>query len=110
MGRKLTPLVNPRKLRPDASLEGYIEELALANGYRLTNWLRGYIRGKSTYVRIPLGSSTKPEVYERLSEIAQVPIHRLYQASSHRFAEILTPPETDLQTFTLEGNLVPILG
>jgi len=57
-----------------------------------------------------LNCLSRPEAFNRLAQLTKIPVFDLYQSSPHVFAEILMPPDREIQKIQLsDGTEVPLL-
>jgi excisionase family DNA binding protein len=55
--------------------------------------------------------SRQAAIFERIDHLTGVACLRLYKASAHRFAYVLTPPDSEINTLDLAGgHVVPLLS
>ncbi len=100
-------------LLEDESLASFLIRLGEANFYPSPSILIKLIldgTGAETHLKARIDLLSHPAVFERIAHLAQVDCLQLYKATANRFAEFITPPETEIGVLDLPGNQkVPLL-
>lgn len=101
------PLLCRTELRPGESLLSLLSRLAGLNCYgsiqMLTRWCLG---GTQENMSRPWQAAT----FDRIASLTNLPWQVLYDATPHRFAQVLTPPDMEAELLELpSGKAMPLL-
>lgn len=101
------PLLCRTQLQPGESLLSLLTRLAGLNSYgsiqMLTRWCLGDSRDN---MERPWQAAT----FDRIASLTKLPWQTLYDATPHRFAQVLTPPGTEPEWLDVpSGEAVPLL-
>lgn len=108
----MTLLLNRPVLNTDESLASYAIRLAMANYCQpLTIFINPLLASEETgssYDDLQLPKNVR--TFTRLAAYTGTEVSRLYEATLHRYASILIPPEYKVVTLALAGKKQPILS
>ncbi|MGB5049825.1 MAG: TniQ family protein [Caldilineaceae bacterium] len=101
------PLLCRSPLQPDESLSSLLARLAELNHYTATGIMKRLcLNGMPDNLHQP----TIAQTFKQIAALTELPIHDLYAATPHRFADTLTPPGYKSPTLELPSEeVVPIL-
>jgi TniQ len=107
-------LLRRRKLQRNESLASLLMRLSMANHYQpltiLSDLIQSALRGKGN-VKDRLACPYQPSTYEYIAAIAELGVSKLYAATPHRFADVITPPESTINRIRLgDGISLPLLA
>jgi predicted site-specific integrase-resolvase len=96
------------------SLASYLMRLGKANFYCppsiLTELILDGIGGEAS-LKDRIDFPRQVEVFERIARLAGIGCRQLYEASAHRFAVVLAPPDSEISLLRLPGDhVVPLLS
>src|SRR5688572_19255306 len=94
-------LISRLPIRPYETLPSYLQYLVEINHYQPARLLYGYIRDIASARHDSLLRTSNPAVFQAISDLSGTDLVALYQASNHRFAEVVTPPDIALDYFKL---------
>jgi predicted HTH domain antitoxin len=101
-------------LQKGESLVSFLTRVGKTNFYQPPSILAEIILdgvGEETYRKDRIDLPRQTAVFERIAHLTQVTCLQLYEVSAHRFARVLTPPESEISTLELAGNhVVPLLS
>jgi len=109
-----TSLLRRRRLQTNESLFSLLIRLSRANYYDpltiLSDQIQSAIRGESQ-VKDRLACPYQPSTYEYLTAITRLEVSKLYTATPHSFAQVITPPDSMINCIKLpDGASVPLLS
>lgn len=103
-------LIIIKPIYDDQSLPSYVDMLAMANHYEpihlLTQHIQNGIPRKDAQLSRPLHSV----IYERITALCNADLLKLYGASQHRFAEVITSPSNQLLTLKVRGHELSLIA
>lgn len=111
--QNLTLLVRTT-IQPGESLQSLLTRLSRLNDYDVPDTLFQLIQegaGKQPVLKERIALPRRIEMYQRLEALAVIGIAELYAASAHRFANILTPPDTPIDLLGISEDIsLPLLA
>lgn len=105
-------LVRRSPLFPDESLLSYVIRLAHLNGYRPPESLLTLcLQGQSLSLRSTdiVTCPTNPAVLEQFAQLTGASVTMLYDATAHRFGQILTPPGMSRTAVSIGGETLCLM-
>jgi hypothetical protein len=107
-------LLRRRKLQRNESLASLLMRLSKANHYQpltiLSDQIQSARRGEDR-VKDRISCPYEPSTYEYIAAITKLKASELYAATPHRFAHVITPPESTINQIRLSDVLsVPLLA
>lgn len=108
MSNHLSPLVRRSPLLPGESLPSLLVRLAKLNHYSSPAIIRRVCtegRDKDIVER-----PTKPATYEHLAALTRLDPTELYNATEHRFLDVIALSDDDCRTLTLPGGQAVLVG
>jgi len=107
MGQSSLPLLCRSQLRPGESLLSLLTRLVELNRYGSVRTLKQWcLKGLEGNLERPF----EGETFEKIASLTNISWEAIYDATAHRFAEILTPPGTEMARLEFpSGKEVPLL-
>ncbi len=107
-------LLKRTSIQPGESLQSLLARLSWLNDYDAPDTLSQILqegRGKQGILKDKASLPRQAEMYQRLETLTSVSVSNLYAASTHRFANVLTPPDNSIQALEIpHGNSSPLLA